>query len=167
MKKRIRILCMLIITVMLCVACGKESSQGSDTGTASGKESAFETNEELFELVMDSWKNHSTESIYEYLGKELKALMSKEDFTSVFEKLSALGGEMLNVSEPQVTNSFGTDVYTTVVEFENVTLDWNVSMRTMQINGFTYNIHLRMPLRFVMRIILWRNILLLRRMAVS
>ena len=143
MKKRIRILCMLIITVMLCVACGKESSQGSDTGTASGKGSAFETNEELFEFVMDSWKNHSTESIYEYLGKELKALMSKEDFASVFEKLSALGGEMLNVSEPQVTNSFGTDVYTTVVEFENVTLDWNVSMRTMQINGFTYNIHFK------------------------
>lgn len=141
--KKSKLVCILILMIVLCTSCGKESGQGNDTGTASGKESAFENNEELFEFVMDSWKNHSTEAIYEYLGKELKALMSKEDFVDVFDKLSALGGEMLNVSEPQVTNSFGTDVYTTVVEFENVTLDWNVSMRMMQLNGFTYNIHFK------------------------
>ena len=142
-EKKSKLICLLIMIVALCTACGKEDGQETDAGATSGKESAFATNEELFDFVIESWQNHSAGAIYEYTGKEIQELMSKEAFVDVFEGLSAIGGEMLSVSEPQTTSSFGTDVYTTVVEFENITLDWNVSIRMMQLNGFTYNMHFK------------------------
>jgi len=146
MKKRSGLLCVLFIMIMLCTACGKETGQettGNDEGVNFRDENVFATNEELFDFVMENWKNHTEDAIYEYTGKEIQTLMSKEDFTGVFQRLSVIGGELLSVSEPQVTSSFGTDVYTAVVEFKNVTLNLTVSMKVAKISGFTYNIHFK------------------------
>lgn len=165
--RRSKIACLLMLTVALCTACGKETEAPEDSATKAPTESvenvleenspadeeeqvsvpveipAPTTNEELFDYVTDRWKNQKAGDLYEYAGKELQAIMSKEDFAGVFEGLSAVGGELLDVSEVQITSTLGTDVYTSVVEFENVTLDWQVSVKKVKLTGFTYNIHFK------------------------
>jgi len=152
MKKRSRLFCVLLMMVLLCTACGKESGQEipkeADTTKENDtvvtiEEDALTTNKELFDFVTENWKNHTSDTIYEYTGAEIQALMSKEDFVRIFENLSKLGGNLLSVSEPQISSSLGTDVYTAVVEFENVTLDLNVSLKKVKITGFTYNVHFK------------------------
>ncbi len=175
--KRSKWLCTLILAVVLCTACGKET-EGTENSTAKAPEETMDdelsdtaptqedaaertpeptnepvdvpeekpvptTNEELFNFVTDSWKKRETDVLYEYTGSELQALMGKEDFVGVFENLSAVGGELLDVSEVQVIPYFGTDVYTSVAEFENITLDLQVSLKQVKITGFTYNIHFK------------------------
>lgn len=153
MKKRSGLFCVLLMLVLQCTACGKENGQeipkeGDVTKESSvdisiEDEDALTTNKELFDFVTENWKNHTAEVIYEYTGAEIQALMSKEDFVRIFENLSAIGGDLLSVSEPQISSSLGADVYTAVVEFENVTLDWNVSLKKVKITGFTYNVHFK------------------------
>lgn len=165
--KRSKLLYILILAAVLCTACGTETGETENSATKAPAETtdneipeftpeptsepvsvpeeiaAPTTNEELFSFVTDCWKNGETDEIYEFAGEELQALMGKEDFAGVFESLSEVGGELLDVTDVQVTPYFGTDVYTSVVEFENVTLDLQVSLSKVKITGFTYNIHFK------------------------
>ncbi len=167
--RRSKIMCLLMLIVVLCTACGKEAEVPENSATKAPAESAGEvlegttpadkekpgadseeslaptTNEELFSFITEKWKKQEADDLFEYAGKELQALMDKEDFAGVFKGLSAIGGELLDISDIQVISSMGTDVYTSVVEFENVTLDWQVSMKNVKLTGFTYNIHFKDP----------------------
>lgn len=167
--RRSKIMCLLMLIVVLCTACGKEAEVPENSATKAPAESAGEvlegttpadkekpgadseesltptTNEELFNFITEKWKKQEADDLFEYAGKELQVLMDKEDFAGVFKGLSAIGGELLDISDIQVISSMGTDVYTSVVEFENVTLDWQVSMKNVKLTGFTYNIHFKDP----------------------
>lgn len=160
--RRSKIMCLLMLIVVLCTACGKEAEAPENSATKAPAESVEDvleetppvdreqlsapeeipaptTNEELFDYIIEKWKNQEADDLYEYLVKEFQVIMSKEDFAWVFENISMVGGELLGVSD--VEKSMTT--YTSVVEFENVTLDWQVSVRDVQMSGFYYDIHFK------------------------
>ncbi len=109
--------------------------------SATEEEKGPTTNEELFKFVTDSWKNRETDTLYEYSSADFQALMGKEDFAGVFESLSVIGGELLEVSEVEVMPYMGIDVYTSVIKFENITLDLQLVLNNVEITGLVYQIH--------------------------
>lgn len=161
--KRCKLLCILVPIVILCVACGKNTDVPENTPTLEPTESVDDvveeilpagkeeqaptlekiptptTNEELFEFIIEKWRNNEADDLYEYAGKDLQAVMVKEDFAGIFENISLIGGELLGVSDVELSMT----TYTSVVEFENLTLDLQVSIRDIQISGFYYDIHFK------------------------
>lgn len=164
--KRCKMLCILVMVVVLCAACGKKNEEPENASTpiptenaedALGESSTEEkevvfvpekievptTNEELFHFIADAWKTQKADEVYKYLGEDLQKTMGEEDFADLFEGLFAVGGEMLQITDVQLTAKKTVDVYNFVTEFENTTLNWQIALKDVKLTGFTYDIHFK------------------------
>ncbi len=165
--KRCKLLCILILVVVLCAACGKNTDVPENTPTPTPAESAGDalgdatpteepdvpfvpekiqvptTNEELFHFITYAWKMQETDTVYEYLGEDLQKTMGKEDFADFFERLFGVGGELVEISGVKLDAKKTVDVYTFVTKFENATLNWQFALKGVKLTGFTYDIQFK------------------------
>ncbi len=162
--KRCKMLCMLVLVVILCAACSKDTdvpentptpTPAETTGDALGEAMPTEdpdapfipekiqvatTNEELFHYITYAWKMQEPDTVYEYLGEDLQQTMGKGDFADFFERLFEVGGDLVEISGVKLEAKKTVDVYTFVTKFENATLNWQIALKGVKLTGFTYDI---------------------------
>ena len=190
MKIRKWLIYLMVMTIVLCTACGKEAETSDSNATpapteatgvqeqdiatseddttnstpaeedepasaseesgstteaenisATEEEKGPTTNEELFYFVTDSWKNGEADVLYDYSSADFHSIMGKEDFARIFESISVIGGEWLEVTEVETTPYMGMDVYTSAVKFENITVNLQLVLKNVEITGLSYQIH--------------------------
>jgi len=101
------------------------------------------TAEELFEYVISKWKQGKTENLYEYADVALINLLNKDDFTSMFENISNLGGTLNDITNKQVSSTDGVSTYTADLDFDNITTNLTLAIKDLKICGITYNNHFK------------------------
>lgn len=126
-----------------------ESIEGSvsDPSESSEPETPVEsvsptTDEELYQFVIDSWKSGEYALLYPYADDTLRAFLSESDFISMFTSVSEIGGALLSDQTSATTGKNGT-VFSSTLDFENITVDLTLSIRDVKICGFTRNIHFK------------------------
>lgn len=138
MKTKFVFFILLIPAMIFASSCHREKPKEN-----SPEKTEISTDGELFEEVLSRWKSHETDRLYEYADDSMRRLLSKDDFVSMFEKISKIGGEMNGVSDRKITDSEGVQTYTAAVDFENITVDVTVSIRDLKINSFFTNLHMK------------------------
>ena len=101
------------------------------------------TNDELFEYVISKWKESKTEELYEYADIEVSNLLNKDDFTSMFDNISNLGGTLNDIADKQVSTANGISTYTADLDFDNTTTNLTLAIKNLKICGITYNNHFK------------------------
>lgn len=101
------------------------------------------TDDELFNYVISKWKQCKTEVLYEYADVELSNLLNKDDFTSMFENISNLGGTLNDIVNKQVNTANNISTYTADLDFENITTTLTLAIKDLKICGITYNNHFK------------------------
>lgn len=125
MKSKSIFLCLVFIIATILFGCEEKKPQ---------------TNAEMFDYVIEAWKNDSTDKLYNYADEEMKKLMEPDDFAHIFNSLSFIGGKINGVSEKQVASADGIDTYSAVLDFENISVDLNVGLKNTKICSFVRNI---------------------------
>ncbi len=115
----------------------------TDETTASTIEPKPNTNDELFEYIITKWKQNKFVDLYEYANDELTNLLTKNDFTYLFDSVSKIGGELKTFYDKQSSTSDGIVTYNAKLDFENITADLSISFRNLKIYGFTRNIYFK------------------------
>lgn len=97
------------------------------------------TADELFEFVISKWKQNRTEDLYEYADAELSSLLNKDDFVSLFDNISKLGGTLNDITNKQVSTTNGITTYTADLNFDNLSAKLTLSFKDLKICAFVYN----------------------------
>lgn len=121
----------------------KETTPTATETPASITDAKPATNDKLFEYVISKWKQCKTEVLYEYADVELSSLLNKDDFTSMFENISNLGGTLNDITSKQVSSTDGIATYTADLDFENITTNLTLAINDLKICGITYNNHFK------------------------
>jgi len=138
MKIRYGILITIIVLAMALSGCSEKTVQIETEGTKmSSLASKPTTNDGLFDYIISCWKEEKTEALYEYADKDLAALADETNFSYLFESVSDIGGKFLDCSDPKMRKSDGIDTYSAELKFENLTSEITLSLRDLQICGFT------------------------------
>lgn len=156
MKKLILLLSM---TALVLSGCGGADGAGSTPSSvpesmeASAPESieasaSPATDEELYQFVIDSWKSGEYALLYPYADDTLKALFSESDFISMFSSVSEIGGALLSDQAGAATGKNGA-VFSSTLDFENITVDLTLSIQNVKICGFNRNVHFKHDFEFL------------------
>lgn len=124
-----------------------DPSESSEPETPVGSVSP-KTDEELYQFVIDSWKSGEYALLYPYADDTLKALLSESDFISMFSSVSEIGGALLSDQTSASTGRDGT-VFSSTLDFENITVDLVLSIRDVKICGFNRNVHFKHAFEFL------------------
>ena len=153
MKKKAFIFTVLALIFVLSVSCRNQkpgdtydsTSQNSDNSTFADTQEPVKarpkSNEELFDLIMEKWKDGTAGELYEYASKEMTALLNQESFEKMFDRVSVIGGELINVQKNGTSEENGIDTYSASVEFENITAKIQLSLQDIKICGFFSDIY--------------------------
>lgn len=95
---------------------------------------------ELFDYVMDKWKNGDTEALYPYLSDEMMALCDSDAIVHMFEGITDTFGEIVAYNEPEITVVEGIGVYGSTVRLENADVDISLSLKGTKLYGFSYDV---------------------------
>lgn len=123
-----------------------DPSESSEPETPVGSVSPT-TDEELYRFVIDSWKSGEYARLYPYADNTLKALLSESDFTYMISSVSEIGGALLSDQTSATTGKNGT-VFSSTLDFENITVDLVLSIRDVKISGFNRNVHFKHTFEF-------------------
>lgn len=156
MKKLILLLSM---TALILSGCGR--ADGAESTPSSDPESIVDsapesiegsvsptTDEALYQFVIDSWKSGEYALLYPYADDTLKAFLSESSFMSMFSSVSELGGALLSDQASTTTGKNGT-VFSSTLDFENITVDLTLSIRDVKICGFNRNVHFKHDFEFL------------------
>ncbi len=116
-------------------------SQVTETGETETENLGTEKTEpqnsgEMFEFVMDKWKNGGTEALYPYFSDEMTALCDSDTIVHMFEGITDIFGEIVAYNEPEITVGGGIGVYSSTVQLENADVDISLSLKGTKIYGF-------------------------------
>lgn len=92
--------------------------------------------------MIDSWKSGEYALLYPYADDTLTALVGESDFISMFSSVSEIGGTILSDQANATSGKNGT-VFSSTLDFENITVDLVLSIRDVKICGFTRNVHFK------------------------
>lgn len=154
-----KLIILLSMTALILSGCGGADGAGSTPSSVpeSIVDSAPEsiegsvsptTDEALYQFVIDSWKSGEYALLYPYADDTLKALLSESDFMSMFSSVSEIGGALLSDQANTTTGKNGT-VFSSTLDFENITVDLTLSIRDVKICGFNRNIHFKHDFKFL------------------
>lgn len=101
------------------------------------------TNDELFEYVISKWKQDKTAELYEYADARLAGILSKNDFVSMFDSLSDIGGALNKVTDKKSGTANGIDTYTAKLDFDHLTADLTISFANLKLCSFTRNVYFK------------------------
>ena len=147
MKNKVFILAALALICALLVSCRNQKPDDTyDSTSKSPDSSAFtdtqeqkahpKSNAELFDLLIESWKNGTAGELYEYASEEMKSLLTQNSFEEMFDRVSAIGGNIVNVQKTGTSEESGIDTYRASVEFEHITANIQLSLQDVNICGF-------------------------------
>ncbi len=144
MKKLIIFL--VVLTTLFCGCVQRENVSNHSSQTEADSETNFDSNEkapsnneELYRLVIKSYETGEFGDLYEYMGEELKNLMSSDDAIFMFSSLYDLGGRLIT-SEYTVSQNDEGDCYRAKMSFENITADLALTLKSTKIVGFIRNV---------------------------
>ncbi|MDD4125273.1 MAG: alpha/beta hydrolase [Eubacteriales bacterium] len=114
----------------------------SDTASEEVTEQSEEPDEslELYNFIINKWRECDTKPIYEYLHADLKAILAKNDFVYILEYISYIGGDLLNSDITEKATENDRDTYYTQIEFENVTVDFTLAIKDNEIIAIYRNV---------------------------
>lgn len=145
----------LLLAFMLLISCDRVSE--TETRTAATETLSVETtidpsvsevaelqnNDELLELIIKAWSAGRAADLYRYAASDITELMNREAFAYLFESVSDIGGVFLNRVDKGKKNGDGVEVYSLLLEFENVEAEVQISIKDRQICGFVRNIYFK------------------------
>ena len=123
MKKKVFILAALALICVLFVSCRnqkpddtygstlKSPDNSAFTDTQEPSEAHPKSNAELYDLFIENWKNGTTGELYEYASEEMKYLLTQNSFEEMFDRMSAIGGNIVNVQKTGTSEESGIDTY--------------------------------------------------------
>ncbi len=125
MKAKKILICLLVTIMLVFSSCAAQEPQ---------------TNSQLFDYIVEAWKNSEADKLYDYADEEMKKIMGADDFAHLFDSLSFIGGNLNGVSQKEITSADGTDTYSTVLDFENISVDLSVGLKNTKICSFVRNV---------------------------
>ena len=114
----------------------------TDADVFSPVRNAPQTNDELFTYIITLWQAGDVHLLYPYAADSLQALMAPEDFTGLFTNLSRIGGDLLEVSEPEISEE---GVYTALLTFTHIRVQLSVTLQDVRIHSFLRDISFTEP----------------------
>lgn len=143
----------LLFLALLTSGCGNTEKDRIDPNPTDGVSQVTETGEtetgnpetekmepqnsrEMFNFVMDKWKNGDTEALYPYFSDEMMALCDTDTVVRMFEGITDTFGEIVANNEPEITAVDGMDVYSSTVRLENADVAISLSLKGTKIYGF-------------------------------
>lgn len=153
MKKKVFIFTALTLICVLLVSCRNQKPGGTyDSTSQSSDNSTFvdtqepvkacpKSNGELFDLIMENWKDGTAGELYEYASEGMTALLNQDSFEKMFDQVSAIGGDIVNVQKTGTSEESGIDTYSASVEFENITAKIQLSLQDIKICEFFRDIY--------------------------
>lgn len=152
MQRKNFLLFIFMLFILFCVSCNKETTSllpitntNSPTETiVTLKPSIIEktiptTNEELFDFIIEKWKENDTNELYSYVDQELQNLLNQENFVYLLDNLSTIGGTLNDISKKEKTTMNEIENYTCILDFKNIQLHLNISLKNLKICSFTYD----------------------------
>ena len=95
---------------------------------------------ELYNYIINQWRECDIEPIYKYVNADLKAFLAKNDFVYILEYISHIGGDLLSANITEKTTTNDADIYCAQIEFENVTVNFTLSIKDNEIIAIFRNV---------------------------
>lgn len=117
-----------------------ESETADETTAAEPQLFEPETQDELFDYVIEKWRRGEAGDIYEYASSKLKTLLNAEDFACLFDSVSEIGGVLQEITDKKSSKKDGIVTYTSVLKFDNLDADISLSFEGLKLCGFYRNV---------------------------
>ncbi|MBQ9744716.1 MAG: hypothetical protein IJW19_06285 [Clostridia bacterium] len=129
---------LIFILSFSLISCGSDTTE---TTVESNMEMVVpETNNELFDLILNSIENKSFDNLYGYASKEICSIMHKEAFIEIFEDILRISGDLKSISDESSTTDEGVESFFAKLHFKNIDLELYVKIKDIKIYAINYNI---------------------------
>lgn len=118
----------------------KSETTYEDKSEAAKKMTLPQTNADLFDYIIEKWRENDVSALYEYAGSDIVTLMSKNDFIYTFESISQIGGSLKSAEIIETSNKDGADTFSVKLDFDNITADLSIKISDVKIISFIRNI---------------------------
>ncbi len=118
-------------------------SETADETTAEQQLFEPETQDELFDYVIEKWRRGEAQDLYEYADSEIKTLLTAEDFACLFDSVSEISGDLQEITEIKSSKEDGIVTYTAVLNFDNLDSDIALSFKGMELCAFYRNVYFK------------------------
>ena len=150
MQRKKILLSIILFSILFCISCNKETTTLTPITNTNSPTKSIDmlepspttiptTNEELFDFIIENWKENTISELYDYTDKELQTLLTVENFTYIFDSLSTIGGNLNSISNKEIITTNEIDTYTCILDFENIQLYLNICLKKVKICSFTYD----------------------------
>ena len=148
MQRKKFLLSIMLFSILFCISCNNSPNSSTITNTNTPTKALLTptplpttptTNEQLFDFIIEKWKEHNITELYDYADKQLQSLLTLKNFVSVFDNLSMIGGNLNTVSNKEIITSNEVDMYNCILDFENIQLHFNVELKNVKLYSFTYD----------------------------
>lgn len=112
----------------------------SETDTQPPDDLKPTSDEELIEYMILKWQQNRVADLYDYADEVLTSLMERDNFAYIFESISATGGELNECVNKTATVSEQTVTYRLTLDFDNISAEVSVSIKSMKICAVTKSI---------------------------
>ncbi|MBQ8392602.1 MAG: hypothetical protein IJX51_02410 [Clostridia bacterium] len=130
---------LLIIFTFSLISCSLDTTK--TTVGCNIEKIVPETNNELFDLILNSIENKSFDNLYSYTSEEICGILSKEAFMDIFEDISRISGNLKSITDKSSKTDGDVESYFALFHFENIDLEFHVKIKDIKIYTINYNIY--------------------------
>lgn len=139
MKKLLLGILCIALSILVCSCSG---NQDGELESSENQDKQFDPvkSEDLFDYIVEKISTADYENIYEYTSEDLYGLISEDSFVKIFTDITDMSGKYLSLENKNIKSEGGIDVIYSTLNFENIILELQISVKNLKICGISKNV---------------------------